>query len=202
MERSLRGAVIVCGGMSRRMGRPKALLPFGPETMLQRIVRLVGEAVSSIVVVAATDQSLPALPAETLLVHDRESDRGPLEGIAVGLSALPDQIEAAYVTACDVPRLQVAWIDYLFTQLGDHAIVVPRDDDHVHPLAAVYRRSLAATADQLIADGKRRPLDLIRRCDSLEIDVSTLRSVDPQLSSLDNINSPADYELALRRAAL
>ena len=35
-----RGAIILCGGRSSRMGLPKLALPFGPELMLQRIVRL------------------------------------------------------------------------------------------------------------------------------------------------------------------
>ena len=32
-------AIVLCGGRSSRMGTPKALLPFGPELMLQRVVR-------------------------------------------------------------------------------------------------------------------------------------------------------------------
>ena len=40
-----RGAIILCGGKSSRMGRDKATLPFGPELMLQRVVRLIGEVV-------------------------------------------------------------------------------------------------------------------------------------------------------------
>ena len=46
--------IILCGGRSTRMGRDKATLPFGPELMLQRVVRLLGEAVQRIVIVAAT----------------------------------------------------------------------------------------------------------------------------------------------------
>ncbi len=41
------------------MGVSKATLPFGPETMLQRVVRLLGTVVSPIIVVAAHEQSLP-----------------------------------------------------------------------------------------------------------------------------------------------
>ena len=59
------GAIVLCGGMSRRMGRPKAWLPFGPdEVMLQRVVRLVREVVGPVVVVAAPEQELPMLPGE------------------------------------------------------------------------------------------------------------------------------------------
>ncbi|MGZ6054814.1 MAG: molybdenum cofactor guanylyltransferase, partial [Isosphaeraceae bacterium] len=55
------GAVILCGGESRRMGQPKAWLPFGPERMLQRVVRLVSTVTGPIVVVAAPGQELPSL---------------------------------------------------------------------------------------------------------------------------------------------
>ena len=53
------GGIILCGGQSTRMGSSKALLPFGAETMLQRVVRLLATVVSPIVVVAAAEQSLP-----------------------------------------------------------------------------------------------------------------------------------------------
>ena len=47
------GGIVLCGGKSERMGRPKLLLPFGDETMLARVVRIVGQVVSPVVVVAA-----------------------------------------------------------------------------------------------------------------------------------------------------
>src|SRR5687768_16956398 len=99
------GGVILCGGQSTRMGIDKTSLPFGTETMLQRVVRLLGEAVQPLVVVAGRDQELPALPPSVLVTRDRRSGRGPLEGIAAGLSALAGKVNATYVTSCDVPLL-------------------------------------------------------------------------------------------------
>jgi molybdopterin-guanine dinucleotide biosynthesis protein A len=64
------GAVILCGGESRRMGRPKAWLPFGDQLMLQRVVRLAGTIARPIVVVAAPGQELPKLAADILVVRD------------------------------------------------------------------------------------------------------------------------------------
>ena len=52
------GGIVLCGGQSRRMGLPKAALPFGAERMLPRVVRLLGLAVGEIVVVAAPDSTL------------------------------------------------------------------------------------------------------------------------------------------------
>ena len=64
------GAVILCGGQSRRMGQPKAWLPVRPERMLQRVVRLVSTVAGPIVVVAAPGQELPSLPAAVLVARD------------------------------------------------------------------------------------------------------------------------------------
>ena len=79
------GGVILCGGRSSRMGRAKAWLPFGEETMLQRIVRILRTIVDPIVVVAASGQEIPPLPADVLIARDPEDGRGPLQGLAAGL---------------------------------------------------------------------------------------------------------------------
>ena len=75
------------------MGSPKALLPFGAETMLQRVVRLLGTIVSPVVVVAAPQQQLPALPVAVTVARDEREDRGPLEGLRAGLKALPSAVD-------------------------------------------------------------------------------------------------------------
>src|SRR5262245_62013278 len=80
--------LILAGGKSSRMGLPKATLPFGPELMLQRVVRLLASVVQPIVVVAAPRQELPPLPAGVLITHDERDGRGPLEGLLAGLAAV------------------------------------------------------------------------------------------------------------------
>src|SRR3954464_8854944 len=88
------GGIVVCGGRSTRMGSSKALLPFGPETMLQRVVRLLGTVVSPLVVVAAPEQALPELPASVSITRDEREGRGPLEGLRAGLKALRPDVES------------------------------------------------------------------------------------------------------------
>src|SRR4051794_7885140 len=102
-----KGAIILCGGKSSRMGRDKATLPFGPERMLDRVVRLLSEAVDpkAILVVAAPNQSLPELPTDVAIARDSHEFRGPLQGLATGLRIISDRFDAVYATACDVPLL-------------------------------------------------------------------------------------------------
>ena len=48
--------IILCGGISSRMGQSKALLPFGNESMLQRVIRIMSQVTSPIVAVKADNQ--------------------------------------------------------------------------------------------------------------------------------------------------
>src|SRR5438105_1646018 len=140
------GAVILCGGQSRRMGQPKAWLPIGDEVMLQRIVRIVRETVSGpVVAVAAADQSLPTLPADVVIARDQRPDRGPLEGLSAGfkklteIAATDSSCAAAFVTSCDVPLLRPAFVRHVCESLGDFDVAVPQIDGRVHPLGAAFR---------------------------------------------------------------
>src|SRR2546427_792790 len=143
------GGLVLCGGQNKRMGRPKAWLPFAGEIMLPRVVRLLRDAVSPIVVVAAPDQEVPPLSPEVRLVRDEEQGRGPLQGLAAGLTALRGQAEAAYLSSCDVPFLRAAFVRRMIELLEDHAICVPRVGDYHHPLAAVYRIEVVDVVNRL-----------------------------------------------------
>jgi len=194
-----RAAIVLCGGRSTRMGQDKASLAFGDETMLQRVVRLVGETVGPIVVVAAPDQQVPELPQRVAVVRDRHRGRGPLEGLAAGLAAVPEEVEAAYATSCDVPLLRPALVERMFDLLGTHEIAVPRDGQHHHPLAAVYRPGVLEYIDRLLAADRLRPLFLFEQVATRVIPVDELRDVDPELDTLANLNRPEDYRAALER---
>lgn len=184
------------------MGRPKLSLPFGPETMLQRVIRLLGEVVSPIVVVAAPQQELPDLPDDVLVARDEQEGLGPLAGLAAGLTALGDRAEAAYASSCDVPLLKPAFVRRIVESLGEHDMAVVREDRHFHPLAAVYRTRLAETARRLIAEDRLRPFFLVENSNARIIEAEQLGDVDPRLDSLRNTNTPEEYESALRDAGL
>jgi molybdopterin-guanine dinucleotide biosynthesis protein A len=192
--------IVLCGGESRRMASSKAWLPFGPELMLQRVVRLVGEAVQPVLVVAGADQPLPPLPPTVRVVHDRHPHGGPLAGLAAGLAAVSGQAEAAFVTACDAPLLQSALVRRMIELLADYEIAVPQRQGRDEPLAAVYRTRVLPWVEALLDAGRLRPAFLFDQVRTRRINARELADVDPQLQSLINVNTPADYHAALRRA--
>ena len=194
------GGMVLCGGQSRRMGRSKVMLPFGPERMLQRVVRLVAEAVEPVVVVAAVGQELPELPGQVALVHDRQPDRGPLEGVAVGLSMLADRAEAAFVTGCDVPLLVPAFVRRMIELVAGFDVAVPHVEGHDEPLSAVYCTSVVPQVESLVAADRLRPVFVFDQVRTRRVTADELTDVDPKLDSLTNVNTAEAYHAALARA--
>jgi len=182
------------------MGLPKATLPFGSETMLSRVVRLVGEVCDPVVVVAAAEQVLPELPREVIVARDRQQGFGPLAGISAGLAALPESASAAFVTGCDVPLLKPALVRRLFELLEDHAAVVPTSGGYLQPLTAVYTTGVRDLVDQMLAADRLSPGFLFDCIATRRVGEAELRAVDPQLDSLRNVNDPAVYLAALADA--
>jgi len=196
------GGIVLCGGKSTRMGSSKALLPFGPETMLQRVVRLLGTVASPLVAVAAPEQELPELPPAVIVTRDEREDRGPLEGLHAGLKALPADVELAYVTSCDVPLLVPKFVERMVHLLGDDDIAVMEIDGFAHPLSAVYRRRTLPFVEALLAADRLRVAFLFDAVKTRRVQPAEMIAVDPQLSTLRNLNTREDYLEAVRRAGL
>ena len=196
-NRSIAG-IVLCGGQSKRMGRPKAWLPFGEDLLLTRVVGILQRVVDPIVVVAAPDQDLPPLPPDVQVVRDEERGRGPLQGLAAGLHALVGRADAVYLSSCDVPFLSPAFIRRMIALLGASRICVPWADGYHHPLAAVYRIEVIEAVERLLAADRLRPLFLFEEVPTRIVTAEELRDVDPDLKSLRNLNTPEDYAAALR----
>lgn len=193
--------VVLCGGRSRRMGRPKAWLPVGREPLLPRTVRLLSQVVTPIVVVAAVGQELPPLPPDVTIARDAAPDRGPLQGIAAGLSELDMRAEIAFVSSCDAPFLAPAFVRRILDRIGGYAACVPEVGGRRHPLAAAYRVSMRPVVEDLLRRDRRRVLDLFDAVPTRFLGPADFADVDPDLRSLRNVNTPDEYAAAVRELA-
>lgn len=187
-------AIILGGGKSSRMGRPKALLLFDGEPLIVHIVRTLKSLFTDIVIVAAPGQELPSL--SVTLVHDEEAYQGPVAGIYYGLKAASREV--GFVTSCDVPFLNLSLISYLIAQIVDYDVVVPYWEDRLQPLHAVYRRSVAPLLQEQLEHGELRPISLYKNVRTREILEGEIRGFDPDGMSFLNMNTPEDYQAALK----
>jgi molybdenum cofactor guanylyltransferase len=193
------------------MGAPKAALEWHGSTLLRRTVGIVARAAGGpVVVVRASGQVLPDLPAGTQVVDDPRDGKGPVQGIAAGLAALAGRADTAFVSSTDMPFLHPAFIRRVLRVLADDAAVdfaLPVARGYPQPLAAAYRVSLAETAGRLVKADRLRPAFLFGECAVVRLDDSALRqdpvlaALDPDLDSVLNVNTPADYAEARARPA-
>lgn len=187
----MNAALVLCGGQSRRMGVDKASLPFGDTTLLGHVVECVRPAVDVVLLVAAPDQALPAVP-DVSVVRDRLTNRGPLAGMQVGLGALGSDSDAALVTACDVPFITQALILTLFDAGDDDVIACPHDGRRAHPLAAVYPCGVLNTIQTMLASHNDRVTNLLCRFGAHYLDARD----EASRKALTNLNTSESYEQA------
>ncbi|OJW15844.1 MAG: hypothetical protein BGO49_09605 [Planctomycetales bacterium 71-10] len=196
-------AIVTCGGASRRMGRPKADLPFGPETLLERAVRQLLDAVGSVVVAAAPAQSLPDFDARRVrIVRDPSHHPGPLGALGAALAAVPEPADFAYLAAVDAPCFSADWLRLLIDRIGDRDAAAAEIDGRWQPFAALYRIGPTREAvARLRAEGVERLTSLLDRLATRRIEGRELAAIDPAGLLFRDLDRPEDYLRALRELA-
>jgi molybdenum cofactor cytidylyltransferase len=105
-------AVILAAGASRRLGRPKQLVPWAGETLLKRAVRAAQACDPVLVVVGFRAEAMAAeltgLPVT--LVANPEWEEGMASSIRRGVRALPPGAPGALFLVCDQPAVDAALV--------------------------------------------------------------------------------------------
>jgi molybdenum cofactor guanylyltransferase len=183
--------IVLAGGRSSRMGRPKATLEWHGTPLLRRICGLVARGTSGfVVVVRAPGQELPPLPAGVRVADDEREGRGPLQGLLAGLEAVEAEEEVAFVSSTDVPFLHPRFVSAVCRAVDGVDAAVPHVGGHRQPLLAAYRTSLRALVAELVEADALKPAFLFEQC--------AVRWLEdpPHPESVRNLNAPADYEAA------
>lgn len=182
------------------MGRDKLTLPFGPESLGARTLRLVRSAVDEVALVAREGQELPRELAGVRTLRDPAEGLGPLAGIAEGLAAAVGG--RVFVAACDMPLLRPALVLRLFELAEGFEACVPVLDGIPVPTCAVYATELAARARSLVEARRLRTAGLAEGARTRFVPGDALQDVDPQLASFLDCDSEQAYHAALRAAGI
>lgn len=127
----------VAGGRSRRMGRDKATLPWGPSTLLDDTLVRLRAVCSDVRILSGPEPRYLDRGATVILDHVREA--GPLGGIEAALAS--PGVAAGLFLAVDMPFVPVELLQALLEWAEDADAVVPMGGGGAQPLCAVYRRS-------------------------------------------------------------
>ena len=143
--------IVLAGGKSSRMGRPKALLPIGSsgDTFFDRVTRtLLDAGMQEVIVVVGADAEAVRAGARprsgVRIVDNPDYDRGQLTSLLAGLDAIDaERTTAALVTLIDVPLVSAATVRTLIAAQRDCAAPVVRpvsNGRHGHPV--IFGREL------------------------------------------------------------
>ncbi|MGB9885458.1 MAG: molybdenum cofactor guanylyltransferase [Moorellales bacterium] len=189
--------LILAGGRSRRMGRPKALLRLGGNSIIERVIAVAAAVVQEVLVVTNEPGAYAGLGLP--LVTDRVLGRGPLAGIHAGLMAAT--WDRALVLACDLPFLEPRLLQNLVEASFDFDAAVPIVRGYPEPLVAVYAKSCLPAIEQVLFESDKPKITgffsqvRVRYLPEAELAAWT----DVRRAFL-NINTPEDLERAARWA--
>jgi len=190
--------VVLSGGEGSRMGQDKGLVNLRGDPMVSYVIDAMLGLVNEIVISVAKGRGprydeFAEIGFE--VVEDRASGIGPVEGILCALKvARGDYI---LVSPCDTPFLKPRICDLLLSRASGKDGAVPVIKDKFEPVHGAFNRVAAVKAfDAVLAAGKRKPSDAYGRLDMVFVDEATLRTVDPDLESFWNLNTPQDLRSA------
>jgi formate dehydrogenase accessory protein FdhD len=183
-------AAVLAGGRSMRMGVDKTLLSVDGRPLIARVVDVVGEVCEHTIVVTNRPESLDGvdLAPEIGVLTDEVPSQGPLGGLVTALKEAPD--EWVLAVAADMPYVSSAVVRALWDARDGAQAVLPVTPEGPEPLLALYSRSCLPAARRVLATGRRRLVAMFAELEVVEVPVESLRSVDPELRSFLNVNTP------------
>ncbi len=186
------GAVVLAAGMSRRMGQPKLLLPWGGTTVIGQVVSVLRQAREPLEIVVVggrlADELRAALPDEKVAFNPDYEQGEMLASLRVGLAGLGRGVAAALVALGDQPQIEVEVVDRViaaYRQSGARLVAPSYQMRRGHPW--LIERSLWPEMLGLQAGETLRDL-LARFADQIHYVAVERPSV------LKDLDTPEDYQ--------
>jgi len=190
-------AAVLAGGASRRMGRPKAALPYGASTLLEFQTERLAEMFDEVLVVAKDAPPSPLGPAR--LVRDGDERRAAIVGLVRALEEARDRV---FVLGVDLPAVAPALVRAIAeeSERREALAVLPRADGRLQPLAGLWRRAALHAARRRIDEGELSLHGLAEEVGAAVLDESWWRRFDPSGAAFANLNTLEDWAALRERA--
>jgi len=196
MKNNCTGVILAGGRNSRFSGRNKALIPVAGKRILDRIHEVFTNLFDNIILV--TNDPFQYMAWDFDIVTDIFPIRSALTGIHTGLFYVPTPY--AFFTACDSPFLKKELIEILLDGLEPGIdIVIPETSQGFEPLCAIYSKQCFKPIEEQLLKKSFKIQQIFHQVRVKKISENILRSVDPDLASFSNINTPDDLARAEER---
>lgn len=192
--------VILAGGMSRRLGRNKALEPIGGRPLIGRVLERIHPVVGRVSVVVNDDQRAQdlQLPGGVCTVVDEHPSTGSLGGIYTGLAnATTPWI---LVVACDMPFLNQQLLRHMLDLRNGADVVVPVIEGRPEPTHAAYSKVCLPHIRKRIESNQFKIIGFFDDVNVTSIPQYEVDRIDPDRLSFFNVNTQTDLDKANRLA--
>jgi len=176
--------LVLAGGESRRMGRPKPWIEVGETVLLRYVVERLAPAFSEVVVSFGEPEQMEQL-VPYRVVFDRKRAAGPLAGLEAGLLAA--RHEVLFAVACDMPYVTSSVAEVAVAAARSCDAAIPRHDGLFEPVCGAYRKTALPTIVGALDAGNYVAHEVVE-----SMDVTWLEGLDP--AQFENLNTPADLE--------
>ena len=192
---------MLAGGLSRRLGRDKAVEPVGGEPLIQRVISALSHVSSQIVVVVNEPGRAKALalPESTTAAVDIYPNKGSLGGIYTGLSAAG--CDWAFVVSCDMPFLDTRLLSHMSSLRDGYDVVAPVIDDRPEPTHALYHKVCLPHIRRQLEAGELKISGFFEEVRVRYVPQAELDRIDPAHLSFFNVNTQEDLDRAHKLAA-
>lgn len=191
------GVILAGGENSRLSGKNKALFRVGQKRILDRIFEVFTILFEKIMLV--TNDPIQYLEWDFDIVTDLFPIRSSLTGIHTGLFYITTPY--AFFSACDTPFLKKEFIEILLDSVEpDIDIVIPETSKGVEPLCSVYSKRCFKPIEEQLEKKSLKIQRIFKKVRVKKIPEDIMRTIDPGLISLYNINTPDDLTRAKQAA--
>ena len=180
--------IILAGGKNLRMGKNKAFLEVNGERIIDRTRNLFLELFDEVLLV--TNRLQDYLDLNLRMVADLYTGKGALGGVYTGLFHASHS--HAFVAACDMPFLNRDLIRHLIDLSPGYDIVIPKTQDGLQPLHAIYSQKCLPFMEELIRQDNLKIIDFFHRVKKREVPTEEILPLDPNLASFLNVNTPEE----------
>lgn len=186
--------VLLAGGRSSRLGRPKYLLDFGGRPLGLLLLDELRTICSEVLIVA--NDAAPFRRWKAPVVPDDFPGCGPLAGLHAGLAAAAPQSQGILAVACDLPFFTSGFGRLLAGLLPAYDAVVPRHGEYLEPLCAAYGPAALEAMERQLRGGRGRVRDIFPHISVRYVDEEERRRFGPDKVLFLNINSQEDLAVA------
>lgn len=187
--------IILAGGKAKRLGSNKILENVGGKNLLARVIDTLSPFKSDIIVVSGQNKiSLQDQNTKCSVLTDIYPEKGPLGGIYTGL--VNSKTNYNLVVAADMPFLNRQLLEYMLKTADGCDVVIPRVDELIEPLHAVYSRNCIPLIEDQLKNNILSISNFIRSAKIRYIERIELQKFDPEFISFFNINTKSDLKKA------